>query len=205
MKLYWSSRSPFVRKVMLVAHETDLADRIERVRTVVSPTKPNAEVMRLNPLNKLPTLILDDGRVLYDSRVIAEYLDGLHDGQPLFPSDPTQRFDALRRQALADGIMDFLLVGLIEGLRPEAKRSVELLSALQLKFKAALDALEREVEGLAAAPFGIGHIAIAAALGYADFRYAHHNWREQRPRLTEWHRTFATRPSYTATAHANEY
>ena len=123
MKLFWSSRSPFVRKVMVAAHETGLVSGIECVQTVVAPAKPNAEVMALNPLNKLPTLLLDDGRVLYDSPVICEYLDGLHDGPKLFPSAGATRLDALRRQALGDGMMDFLLVWLSERSRPAEQQS----------------------------------------------------------------------------------
>jgi len=205
MLLLWSSRSPFVRKVMLVAHETGLLPRIECVRTLVAPTKPNGDVMALNPLNKLPTLIRDDGTPLYDSRVIAEYLDSLHDGPKLFPASGPERFEALRRQALADGILDFLLLWLSENARPEASRSAELIGALGLKFKMAFDQLEREAPGLASAPFGIGHIAVASVLGYADFRYAARNWRQDRPQLAAWHAAFAARPSYQATQHADVY
>jgi glutathione S-transferase len=205
MKLLWSSRSPFVRKVMIAAHETGLADRIERVRTLVSPVKPNAEVMALNPLNKLPTLILDDGRAVYDSRVICEHLDGLHAGPRLFPAAGRARLEALRLQALGDGILDFLLIGLSERLRPEAQQSPELKAALELKFQAAFDALEREAPALAADPLTIGHIAIGCVAGYADFRYAAKDWRRGRPQLAAWHRAFADRPSCKATEHAEVY
>lgn len=209
MKLLWSSRSPFVRKVMIVAHEKGLAGRIEQVRTLVAPSKPNPDVMALNPLNKLPTLILDDGRALYDSRVIAEHLDDIGIGAKLFPaSGPNSgqdRLEALRRQALADGTLDFLLLWLSERARPEPQQSPELLAALDLKFKSAFDALEREAQALAKAPFGIGHIAIGAVLGYADFRYAKQNWRDGRPRLAAFAETILARPSFQATAHADVY
>ena len=102
MKLHWSPRSPFVRKVMIVAHERGLIDRIACVRTVAAMTKPHAELMQDNPLSKIPTLVLDDGRVLYDSPVICEYLDGLGSAPKLFPAAPAVRLDALRRQALGD-------------------------------------------------------------------------------------------------------
>ena len=207
MKLFWSSRSPFVRKVMLVAHETGTDDRIECVRTLVAPTKPNSEVMAANPLNKLPTLLLDDGRALYDSRVIAEYLDSLHSRPRLFPSDPGARFEALRLQALADGVLDFLLVGLSERVRPPEQQSPDLLAALAVKFTAAFDQLEREAGAslLAGAALTIGHIAVAAVCGYADFRYAAADWRTGRPQLTAWHARFALRPSYRATEHRDVY
>ena len=205
MKLLWSSRSPFVRKVMVVAHEKGLASRIEQVRTLVAPSKPNPDVMALNPLNKLPTLILDDGRALYDSRVIAEHLDELGTGARLFPASGNERLEALRRQALADGTLDFLLLWLSERARPEMQQSPDLLAALQLKFKSAFDALEREAPTLAKAPFGIGHIGIGAVLGYADFRYAKETWREGRPQLAAFAKAILARPSFQATAHADVY
>ena len=86
MTLHWSPRSPYVRKVMIAMHEMRLADRIQAVRTIVGGTTPHAELMKINPLNKIPTLELADGTVIYDSPVIIEYLDTLHTGPKLFPS-----------------------------------------------------------------------------------------------------------------------
>jgi glutathione S-transferase len=119
MKLLWSSRSPFVRKVMVAAHETGLAGRIRTERVVVAANKPNADVMALNPLNKIPTLVLEEGNGLHDSRVICEYLDELHDGPKLFPSDRAARWPVLRRQALGDGLMEVnvLRLGPVDILR----------------------------------------------------------------------------------------
>src|SRR6516165_7432240 len=98
MKLHWSPRSPFVRKVMIAAHETGLVDLWTCVRTVVAMTAPNAALLPDNPLSKIPTLVLDDGSALYDSGVICEYLDAL-DGKPqLFPAEGAARLIALRRQ-----------------------------------------------------------------------------------------------------------
>src|SRR5947209_7321911 len=99
MKLHWSPRSPFVRKVMIVVHELGLADRITCVRTVAATTRPHLELMAENPLSKIPTLVLDDGTVLYDSPVICEYLDNLHTGRKLVPAELGPRMTALRRQA----------------------------------------------------------------------------------------------------------
>src|SRR5262245_41396748 len=110
MKLHWSPRSPFVRKVMIAAHELGLVERITCVRTVAAPTRPHAALMEVNPLSKIPTLVLDDGTVLYDSPVICEYLDSLHGGHKLVPADGMERMVALRRQALGDGFLDFLLL-----------------------------------------------------------------------------------------------
>jgi len=103
MLLHWSPRSPFVRKVMIAAHECGLADRIERVRTVVAAATPNIELMKENPQSRLPTLRLADGTVVYDSPVICEYFDTLHGGAKLFPESFPERLVALRRQSLGDG------------------------------------------------------------------------------------------------------
>ena len=138
MKLHWSPRSPFVRKVMIVAHELGLTDRFDRVRTVAATTRPHPELMHDNPLSKIPTLVLDDGTVLYDSRVICEYLDGLDGGHTMFPADGAARFVALRRQALGDGALDFLLLLRNERERPQpspvhvAAYSTKKQSVLQL-------------------------------------------------------------------------
>src|ERR1700719_1190260 len=98
MKLHWSPRSPFVRKVMVVVHELGLADRISCVRTVAASTKPHAELMQDNPLSKIPTLVLDDGTVIYDSPVICEYLDGLGGSPKLQSAEPRARVPARRRR-----------------------------------------------------------------------------------------------------------
>src|SRR5262245_7825256 len=110
MKLLWSSRSPFVRKVMVAEHETGVVARTGTERVGVGANKPNADVMALNPLNRIPTLVLDDGSVLYDSRVICEYFDTLHDGPKLFPPDNVARWSTLRRQALGDGLMEVIVL-----------------------------------------------------------------------------------------------
>ncbi len=197
MKLHWSPRSPFVRKVMIVAHELGLTDRITCVRTVAATTKPHAELMQDNPLSKIPTLVLDDGTILYDSPVICEYLDGLHGGGTFFPADVKARMTALRRQALGDGALDFLL--LLRDERMRQQPSPVHLSAYTTKQQSVLKAFEREAADLAATPFNIGHVAIGTALSYLDFRYADEDWRTPHPRIAEWHKQFAARPSVRAT------
>lgn len=190
---------------MVFAHETGLQSSIECERVVVAPTKPNAAVMRHNPLNKLPTLILDDGTALYDSRVIVEYLDTLHSGRRLIPPSGLERMNALRIQALCDGILDFLLLGLSERVRPEAQQSPELKSALAEKFKAGFDRLELEAPSLSSSSVCLPEITVAVVTGYADFRYAANDWRKGRPRLTDFAASIATRPSLVATAHVDAY
>jgi glutathione S-transferase len=197
MKLHWSPRSPFVRKVMITAYEVGVVDRIDRVRSVAAATKPHTELMRDNPLSKIPTLVLDDGTPLYDSRVICEYFDTLHRGPKLFPSEAGARFTALRRQALGDGILDLLVLWRGETQR-EHKSEVHIASFAKRR-AASLATLEREAGAIATSGFTIGHIAIGCALSYLDFRFADQPWRSDYPRIADWHAAFRARPSVRAT------
>ena len=205
MKLYWSSRSPYVRKVMVVAHEMDLAGRITCERVVVSALKPNSEVMTHNPLAKLPTLILDDGSALYDSRVICEYLASLKPQPRLFPEAGPERWAALRQQARADGLLDTLLAWLMERAKPAELHQAALIEGCRMKLRAVLDAMEKDAVSLADAEVGIGHVATGVALSYVDFRFAAETWRQNHPKLAAWHASFADRPSMIATEHADVY
>jgi glutathione S-transferase len=199
MKLHWSPRSPFVRKVMIVAHERGVAARLDCVRTVAATSKPHAELMKDNPLSKIPTLVLDDGTVIYDSPVICEYFDSIGDAETprLIPAEPRMRLLALRRQALGDGFLDLLV--LLRDERMRAQPSQAHLASAAIRKRAVLEALEIEAIELAASQFGIGHVAIGCALSYLDFRYADENWREGHPRLAKWHEGFTARPSVLAT------
>ena len=197
MKLHWSPRSPFVRKVMVVAHELGVVDRLTCVRTVAATAKPHPDLMTDNPLSKIPTLILDDGTVLYDSPVICEYLDALDGAPKLFPKQPKARMTALRRQALGDGFLDMMV--LLRDERVRAHPSDTHMASTAARKAAVLDSLDREAESLTTTPFGIGHIAIGCALSYLDFRYADDDWRKGHLRLANWHAAFAARPSVRAT------
>jgi len=197
MKLHWSPRSPYVRKVMVVAHELGLADRMETVRTVVGGTTPHRDLMRANPLGKIPTLVLDDGTILFDSPVICEYLDTLHDGSKLFPAWP-DRLTALRRLALGDGMLDIALAWLGERFRPAERQSTPHMALWEAKLRACLPALESEADALAAGRLDIGHIGIGIALSYLDFRFADLRWRDGHPRLAAWQAMFDARPSVQA-------
>jgi glutathione S-transferase len=200
MKLHYNRASPFVRKVMAVAIETGLDDRLEPVARMMTPVKPDADLTEDNPLGKVPCLVTDDGATLYDSPVICEYLDSVHDGPKMFPVAGPARWKALRRQAEGDGIMDAGVLARYETfLRPKGRRWPEWVEGQKLKFRRALDSLEAEAED-----FGdtvdIGTIAIGCALGYLDFRYADEEWRATRPRLTAWIERFSERPSMARTA-----
>ena len=199
MKLHWSPRSPFVRKVMIFAHETSLADRLERVRSVVAMTAPNAALMRDNPLSKLPTLVLDDGRALFDSFVICEYLDGLHGGAPLVPASGPERWEVLRWHALGNGLLDMLVLWRNERDREPQRQLKELLDAFAVKHAATLARLDEEAGALEAVPFRLGHIALVCALGYLDFRFAGLDWRAEHRHLGAWFDRQSQRPSVRMT------
>jgi glutathione S-transferase len=198
MKLHWSPRSPFVRKVMIAIHEIGLQDQVACVRTVVAATRVHEGLMDDNPLSKLPTLVLDDGTPVYDSHVICEYLDTLHGGARFFPAAWPERLIALRHAALGDGLMDLGLLWLIERKRGEGMQSAELVTACARKVERVLERLETDVATLTGRPFDIGHLTIGAALGYLDFRFPFLDWRNGHPALAAWHAEFLARPSVQA-------
>ena len=199
MKLYFSGASPYVRKVMVTAIETGLDRKIETVAANVAPHKPNAEIARDNPLMKVPTLVADGGEVLYDSRVICEYLDTLHDGRKLIPASGGERWRVLRLQALGDGILDAgLLVRYETFLRPADKQWPDWISGQATKVTQGLNLLETDAE-LLAGPINLGQIAIACAIGWLEFRTPIGEIRPARPKLFKWYDAFVERPSMQAT------
>lgn len=198
MKLYFNPASPYVRKVRVTAHELGLDGRIERISISLSPVNPHEALRSSNPIGKIPTLVTDDGAALYDSPVICEYLDSLAGGDRIFPATGPARWTALRRQALADGIMDAaVLTRYEEATRPKELRWQGWIDGQLLKVRTILDALESEnLDGA----FDIGTISIACALGYLDLRFTGEGWRTSRPRLAAWLAAINQRPSLTATA-----
>jgi glutathione S-transferase len=198
MQLHWSPRSPYVRKVMIAAHEMGLQDRLDCVRTVVGGVKPHLELMTLNPLGKIPTLELEGGGVVYDSLVVIAYLDTLHDGVNLIPAGDAAWLTALRRHALGNGMLDVALAVVGERFRPAERQSEPHLALWHLKLRTCVEALEQEAEWLAGETFDIGHLAIGVALAYLDFRFDEMRWREGHPKLAAWHATFNARASVVA-------
>jgi glutathione S-transferase len=205
MRLYWSSRSPFVRKAMVAAWETGVISQIETVRVEVASSKLNADVMAQNPLNKIPTLVLPSGEVLFDSRVICEYFDSLNIGPRLFPPNAPDRWTALRREAVGSGIMENGVARIGENHRPAEGRSQPHLAAYRTKIGRALDFLEADAAKLGEDAFSIGHISVGCALSYLDFRFGDDDWRQGRAKLAAWHGKFSERPSVIQTAHVNVY
>lgn len=195
MKLLFTPRSPFVRKVRVVLIETGLHKSIEFIE--VNLEKPLPELGRQNPLGKVPTLVRDDGISLFDSPIICEYLDSLHGGPKLYPTGDA-RWIALRHLALADGILDALTGRRHEARRPDGERSAEYMAKQKGKSDQGLAVLEGETDRLAG-PITIGQITVGCCLGYLDFRFANEPWRAGHPKLARWFEAFAKRSSMVET------
>lgn len=196
MKLRFSPLSPYVRKVSVTLVETDLEDRVEKILTNV--WNPETDIADDNPLGKVPALILDDGQVLYDSHVICEYLDSLHDGDKLFPVSGPARWKALRLHALGDGMTDAGIANLLESRRPGEFQYGKWMERQSAAISRAMDALENDLENLDAG-FAIGQVTVACSLGWLDFRFPDLGWRGERPGLADWFDVVSERPSMTRT------
>jgi glutathione S-transferase len=197
LTLRHSPSSPFVRKIRIGASVLGLDHeiRIEPADTM----NPGDSVRQQNPLGKIPALVLEDGTVLFDSRVILEYLDHRAGGGRIVPNEPTARFAALTLQALCDGLMDASLLQVYEGRWRNADRhEPKWLEHQAGKVSRALAALDANPPALDGTPH-VGQIALACALGYQDLRFAG-RWRADHPRLVAWLDAFAARvPAFAAT------
>ncbi len=196
--LFFSAASPFVRMVRVAAAEKGIT--LTNQPVAVTPVTPNAEVAAKNPLMKVPSLVLDDGTTLFDSRVIRDWVDAQAPSPKLVPTEGKARWEVLTLEALGNGLLDAALVHRYEHmLRPEEKRFQPWIDGQWAKVTGALDALEKQAPG-----FGervdAGTIAVACALGWLDFRFGHAPWRERRPQLAAWYERFSARPSMQATA-----
>ena len=197
MKLFFSATSPYVRKCLVVAHELGVAERITLLPSNAHPVQRDATLVAQNPLGKVPTLVTDDGQVLYDSRVICEYLDASFGGQ-LFPRDGVARWQALTLQSLADGMLDAaLLARYEEAARPEALRWAEWSAGQLDKLHTSLAALEAAPAQLTGR-VDIGTLTLGCALGYIDFRFDRLGWRGRYPQVAAWAAGFLQRPSMAA-------
>ena len=198
MRLYFSPTSPYVRKVVVLLHETGMLDRVELVSGSGTPIDAGKAPLDANPLGKVPALERPDGPALYDSRVICQYLDA-EAGAGLYPSG-ARRWDTLTVEATGDGILDAALLMVYEWrIRPEEVRYAPWVEGQWAKVDRALDVLETRWMAHLEGPLDMGQIAVACALGYLDFRHDARGWRTGRPHLAAWEARFAARPSMQAT------
>jgi len=199
VKLFYSVNSPYARKARIIVHELGLKPRVE---DVVVTLPADAKFRAINPLGKIPALILDDGSAIYDSPVICEYLDEVGNG-PFFPRakllrEAQGRWRALTLQALGDGLADAVVRRNQERRVAENRHSNEVIERQTRAIEATFVALDRMAPKFPAEPT-IGEVAVACAIGYLDLRVPEDGWRERYPRLAGWLEVFSQRPSAQAT------
>lgn len=195
MKLLGTDTSPYVRKARLVLLEKNIPHEY----VIDPPSEPGSLVLQVNPLGRIPALILDDGFCVFDSSVIVDYADTLNDAPVLIPhTDPLARLRVKRWEALADGIMDSAIVVRNESLRAEDKQSQAVLDMHNLAVTHALDyaaQLLGEREWCEGDAITLADLALVSALLYLDLRQAARNWRSAHANLAVWLSRFSARPS----------
>jgi glutathione S-transferase len=182
MKLIGSFASPYTRKTRIVAAEK----RVEYTWESQNVWAPGNPVPEYNPLGKVPVLVLDDGSALYDSSVICELLDSMSPIGKLIPADHRERIEVRRWEALADGVLDAGVAARLETLRPAGERSQSWIDRQLEKIDRGLDAMEVQVgtkTWCCGQNFTLADIAVGACLGWLDYRFAHLEWRKDRPNL----------------------
>ena len=198
MKLHYALSSPYVRKVMLVAHESGLSDRIELLPT--TPQTIVGDVSSENPLGQIPTLITDEGVSLYDSNVIAEYLDDLGKGG-LLPASGPDRWQVLKQQSLGQGMINAANLRYNETRRPEGEMSPAWIAKKDNELHRTFDALDAMARtGKLSDNADLGTLTIACAIAYAELRWPEGAWDTGRSILAAWYKKFSARPSMLATA-----
>lgn len=198
MKLIASLTSPFARKVRIVAAEK----HIEYELVVDVPWEADTHVPHYNPLGKVPVWVLDDGKTLFDSRVIVEYLDSVSPVGHLIPTDPRARIAVKRCEALADGICEAAAAVFLERKRPAEQRSQEWIGRQLGKVEAGLTAMSGDMgqhTWCIGEFFSLADIAAGCALGYLDFRFPEIDWRRSQPHLSEFYDRIMQRPTFRDT------
>ncbi|WP_339532026.1 glutathione S-transferase family protein [Pseudomonas mucidolens] len=200
MTLFHNPASPFVRKVLVLLHETGQQDRVTLQTVLLTPVNPVAALNENNPVGKIPALRLADGTVLHDSRVILDYFDHQHVGNPLIPRDGSARWRRLTLASMADGIMDAaVLIRYETALRPPEKHWDSWLQEQRNKIQRAVAEFEAHAIAELTSHFDVAAISVACALGYLDFRHPDLPWRSANPKLAAWYAEVSQRPSMQAT------
>ena len=198
MQLIGSPTSPYVRKVRVYLEETGARCEF----AVVDAWQPDARLLAMAPLGKVPVLVRDDGSALFDSLLVLEYLDHtLPEARRLIPAAGEPRWDVLRWQALAHGLIDATVMRLLDIRRPEALRSREVQAREEVRIARSLDSIEKNVAGqewLCLDRLTLADVVLGVALQYIDFRYPH-DWRSTRPTLANWAARMTSRPSFVKT------
>jgi glutathione S-transferase len=195
MKLTYSPASPFARKVRIAAIELGLIDKIEFTPATVLPGQFNEEYSLINPVKKLPVLILDNGDVILDSYVIVEYLDELAGGGKLIPASGAVKWKVKSDHSLLQGMLDSMLLCRYERMvRPQELRWQAWSDDHWNRAWTGMARFEKQADMLAR-PLDISQIALVCVLGYADFRFPDCGWRKAYPKLDTFHEKMLTRSS----------
>ncbi len=200
MKLYYSTSSPFVRKVRITAREKGLLSRIDEIEC--NPFKDPPELIQNSPLGKVPALVTGDGLSLYDSPVICEFLDQLNAETEFYPRTDEARWVVARAHALADGILDAAVLRIVEGRRGPNEQSPSWIHRWESQFQRGIAQMENQLPNLPE-NITIAHIAFASVLGYLDFRYPDIGWQKDYVNLADWYAVFSQRPSMQETVHSD--
>ena len=205
MKLFGTARSPCARKIRIVLAEKNLPYEM----VVTRGSTPDSPVPALNPLGKVPTLQRDDGRALYDSPVIAEYLDGIGSTPKLIPEDFESRIEVRRWEALGDGVTEAIVAVNHERLEPiEKQHNAEWFAKRQAKITLGLALMERDLgkkDWCFGDRFTLADIAVGYALGYLDFALPEVEWRSKHPALAKLAARLNARPSFSSTPHPEQH
>jgi glutathione S-transferase len=198
MKLLYTLNSPYARKVRIVALEKHIELELQEVVLA----DPECIVKNHNPLGKVPVLILADGDSVYDSRVIAEYLDNHAPGTHLIPTDNSSKIWVRRWEALADGICDAAVSAMLEGRKPPEKQSQANIDKQLDKVTRGLEVLNLDIikkKWCVNETFSLADIALGCTLGYLDLRYKHLNWQDKYVNLARHYSLLVKRPSFKQT------
>ncbi len=198
MKLIGSLTSPYVRKARIVLAEK----KIEYEFVLDNPWNADTGVAKLNPLGKVPVLVLDDDSTLFDSRVIVEYLDSVTPNNRLLPASGRERIRIKRWEALADGVLDAAVAAFLEAKRPKKEQSVSWIERQREKIDRSLEMMSEELgeqPWCTGNAFSLADVAVGAALGYLDFRLGDIQWREQHANLARLSDELMARPSFAET------
>jgi glutathione S-transferase len=198
MKLIGSHTSPFVRKVRIVLAEK----KIDYEFVIDSPWTEDSKVPDINPLGKIPVLVLDDQTPLFDSRVIVEYIDNVTPNNKLFPAPNRERTEVKRWEALADGLLDAAVSALLEGKRPKKEQSASWIARQHGKVARSLAFMAAELGDKSfcmGTHISMADMAVGTALGYLRFRFPEISWQESHPNLGKLYDKLMLRPSFADT------
>lgn len=204
LKLFYSDRSPYVRKVMVTLHEVNLFENVEIVSVRTNPLGVVEDLVDVSPLGKIPTLVLPDGTTIFDSRVICSYLNSIGKSD-LYLAKENLKWSIKTAEANFDGILDAALLMVYEHrYRQDIYQNAEWLENLWKKIERTLDFYNNSSSKILSGSLNMGQISLGCALGYLDYRHNNRNWRAKNQYLRDWFAEFSERLSMRNTIPRSE-